>query len=145
MVVPGHLLGGGRILWGRVLAVSGSEPAIVRPQQQVNISNKQQLIRMRVFLQRRTVVFQFVRSKPFSRHHRIHAWFSDGVLINHRKPVIISAGCAMRRIFKFALALLVTAAATLTPPAGAAQVETRMALVIGNGAYASGALATAAN
>src|SRR5689334_4971890 len=51
----------------------------------------------------------------------------------------------MRRILKFALALFAISAAALTPPADAAPIEARMALVIGNGAYPSAALATAAN
>src|ERR1700757_1716759 len=51
----------------------------------------------------------------------------------------------MHRIFNLALALFAISVAALMPPAGAAPIETRVALVIGNGAYPSGALATAAN
>src|SRR6202163_331718 len=48
-------------------------------------------------------------------------------------------------ILKFTLALLVILAVACAPPADAAPTEKRMALVIGNGAYQAGALATPAN
>ena len=46
---------------------------------------------------------------------------------------------------KFTLALLAFLCVVLAPPAGAEPTEKRMALVIGNGAYPTGALATPAN
>src|SRR5260370_2319942 len=51
----------------------------------------------------------------------------------------------MHKILKFPLALLALLAVAFGPPAGAAPTEKRMALVIGNGAYQAGALATPAN
>ena len=51
----------------------------------------------------------------------------------------------MHKILKFPLTLLAFLAVAFAPPAGAAPTEKRMALVIGNGAYQAGALATPAN
>src|ERR1700730_3597804 len=51
----------------------------------------------------------------------------------------------MHKILRFPLALLAFLAVAFAPPAGAAPTEKRMALVIGNGAYQAGALATPAN
>src|ERR1700694_1020808 len=51
----------------------------------------------------------------------------------------------MNKIQKFTIALLAFLAVAFAPPAGAAPTEKRMALVIGNGAYQAGALATPAN
>src|SRR6202165_1231884 len=51
----------------------------------------------------------------------------------------------MNKIQKFTIALLAFLAVAFAPPAGAAPTEMRMALVIGNAAYQSGALATPAN
>ncbi|HEY6254816.1 MAG TPA: caspase domain-containing protein [Xanthobacteraceae bacterium] len=48
-------------------------------------------------------------------------------------------------ILKFMAAALTFLAVALAPPAGAAPTEKRMALIIGNGAYQSGVLATTAN
>ncbi|HEY2231047.1 MAG TPA: caspase family protein [Xanthobacteraceae bacterium] len=51
----------------------------------------------------------------------------------------------MYRILKSMLAALALLVVALAPPAGAEPTEKRMALVIGNGAYPTGALATPAN
>src|SRR3981189_3427595 len=51
----------------------------------------------------------------------------------------------MHKILRFPLALLAFLAVAFAPPAGAAPMEKRMALVIGNAAYQAGALATPAN
>src|SRR6266853_4577788 len=51
----------------------------------------------------------------------------------------------MHKILTYPLALLAFLAVVVAPPAGAAPTEKRMALVIGNGAYQAGPLATPAN
>ena len=51
----------------------------------------------------------------------------------------------MHDILKLTLALMTFFVVAFTAPAGAAPTERRMALVIGNSAYQTGALATAAN
>jgi uncharacterized caspase-like protein len=51
----------------------------------------------------------------------------------------------MSNILRFTLALLALFAVASAPPAGAAPTEKRFALVIGNGAYQTGALANPAN